>query len=743
MTLFKTPSKIQFEATECGAVSLSIILGYYEKWPSLEEIRTRCKVGRSGANLANTAKAAEYFGLNVEIYEYTAEEFQKDFSKPTIVFWNKNHFLVVEGFDKNYVYLSDPARGRRKANYADFRKSFSYYCLILSPGGKFIKDGNPPSESKQFIDIINPSNIPGILLSVALGFATTIPTIGLAAISTYFTNSVINDLKSTSNGYIWIMLLFTFILLISTQLMYMIQRRLQVYVNSSIMDRLFNKIFSMPLPFYAQRDLGELANRIAISSKISTSLTGPFSSVSIGITQIIVYSIALLFFNVWISILILIASLLIIVCSYKFLSVIDQLSKRSSISNGKMNSTLLYITNNSEQVKGNGLEAELFSQWSDYFTDFTNASSQTSLTSQTASAGIYLMNNMSNYLTIFAGGMLIIWGKLSMAEFIGMRILAQGIFSPLGAANSFITAIKGLNGELNRLYDIFDNTDDPLVTAINRSISSTKLELSYENYVQQLLHKPNDSNSTGEVLRDTSVTIENVFYGYPGASRPVLKNINLEIPAGSITAICGPSGCGKSTLLKLIAGLNPPSMGNIFVGKVDLSEIDKLDYLSSVSYTDTDLFIMNDSVFNNVTLFDPAYTIDEVVEALKKAQIYSTIAKLPDGVNHILATDGADLSGGQKQRIQLARAFLRKPLLTIMDESTSALDNQTERNVLTELSITSNSLIATTHRPGLLKFATQIVLMTSDGAIDCVGTYDELVVDSANLRKLFGIKEVN
>ena len=198
-----------------------------------------------------------------------------------------------------------------------------------------------------------------------------------------------------------------------------------------------------------------------------------------------------------------------------------------------MASALLYITNNSEQVKGNGLEAELFSQWSDYFTDFTILHPNF-LTSQTASAGIFLMNNMSDYLTIFAGGMLIIWGKLSMAEFIGMRILAQGIFSPLGAANSFITAIKSLNGELNRLYDIFDNKDDPLVTSVNRSISSTKLEVSYENYVQKFIHNQNESSSNDKILRDTSIRIECVFYGYPGASRPSLKNINLEIPSGSV-----------------------------------------------------------------------------------------------------------------------------------------------------------------------------------------------------------------
>ena len=211
MAIFKTPSRIQFEATECGAVSLSIILGYYGKWPNLEEIRTQCKVGRDGANLANTAKAAEYFGLNVDLYKYTADEFRQDFKGPTIVFWNKNHFLVVEGFDGEKVYLSDPARGRRRINFEDFKKSFSEFCIILSLGENFVKNGNPPSEAKKFIDIINRKNIPGIMLAIALGFVTTIPTIGLATISTFFTDSVIDNLKSTGNGYIWILLLFTFI----------------------------------------------------------------------------------------------------------------------------------------------------------------------------------------------------------------------------------------------------------------------------------------------------------------------------------------------------------------------------------------------------------------------------------------------------------------------------------------------------------------------------------------------------
>ena len=229
-------------------------------------------------------------------------------------------------------------------------------------------------------------------------------------------------------------------------------------------------------------------------------------------------------------------------------------------------------------------------------------------------------------------------------------------------ANSFITAIKNLNGELNRLYDIYDNPNDPIVSEIDRSMSSSSTDLSNEDYVRQLTRLSDNYDSKKSLMEDTSIRLENVFYKYPGANKMCIKNINLEISTGSITAICGPSGCGKSTLLKILSGLNQPTQGNISIGEVDFNKLDKVDFLGSMSYLDTDLFIFNDSVFNNVTLFDPSYSNDEVVEALKKAQIYDAVTKFPDGINHILAADGGDLSGGQKQRVQLARAFLRKPL---------------------------------------------------------------------------------
>ncbi|MFS6818292.1 cysteine peptidase family C39 domain-containing protein [Synechococcus lacustris Tous-12m] len=239
MKRFKTPSVVQFEATECGAVSLYIILGYYEKWIPLEEIRSRCKVGRDGANLANTAKAAESFDLDVELFQFEPEELEAEFKCPCIVFWNNNHFLVVEGFSKNSVYLSDPARGRRKISKTEFTNSFSKFCIFLEPNRNFIKSGQQPSLLKRLMQLIGKNNTPGLLLSFILGLLTTLPTLGISAISTYFTDTVLTNMGSRSNGYIWILLLLTFLTMLSAELMYMINRRLQTSINEGILDNFF------------------------------------------------------------------------------------------------------------------------------------------------------------------------------------------------------------------------------------------------------------------------------------------------------------------------------------------------------------------------------------------------------------------------------------------------------------------------------------------------------------------------
>lgn len=733
MKRFRTPSVIQFESTECGAVSLYIVLGYYGKWVPLEEIRKRCQVGRDGANLANTAKAAQTFDLDVQLFRYDSKELEDSFDRPCIVFWNKNHFLVVEGFSQSSVYLSDPARGRRKISRDEFVNGFSEYCLYLKPRLSFVPGGRQPNLLGRLILLIGKRNIPGLALSLILGLVTTLPTLGISAVSTFFTDTVLTRLGSVSNGYIWILLLLTFLTMLSSELMFMINRRLQTSMNEGILDSFFKKVFSMPIVYYAQRDMGELSNRITISSKLSVALTGPLADATIGATQILVYSIALLFFSSWLTCLLLALVFIQFIFTLQFMAEVDNLSQRSSISSGRMASSILYMTSNSEVVKGNGLEGELFGQWSDAFAEFTNSSSKTSLISQYSSSATSFLNNLSDYIVIGAGGALILNGSLSIADFVGMRILTQGIFAPLGSATAVITAVKSLAGDVGRLFDVFDNTSDSVCIALEQEMNSSSVLPFGES-------QPNNfTNPSNEII--STVQVNNLSFAYQEGNPEILNGLNFNCSPGSLTAICGPSGCGKSTLLRLIAGIMNPVDGQILIGGKDTRELRKELLLDSLSYIDTEIYIMNDSILNNVTLLDPSYSSEDVICALKKAFIFDYVSSLPDGIEHILQADGDDLSGGQKQRIQLARAFLRMPLITLLDEATSALDNETEQRVISELVKTSTTLIASTHRPGLLSIADQIIFMNDVGSIDQIGSYDQLASNCLGFQSMFCAKE--
>jgi len=511
---------------------------------------------------------------------------------------------------------------------------------------------------------------------------------------------------------------------------------MQTSINEGILDSFFKKIFALPAAYYSQRDLGELANRVTISSKLSVSLTGPLTNASVGLTQIFVYSIALLFFSPWLTLLLLSLIIAQFSLTVRYMAEIDDLAKRSSISNGRMASSILYMTSNSEQVKGNGLEGALFGQWSDSFAEFTNSSSKTSLISQYSAAATSFLNNISDYLVIGAGGALILAGKMSIADFVGMRILTQGIFSPLGSATAVITAVKTLNGDVGRLFDVFENTSDPVCISLQNELQEAA---SYPlRDITAIDGKDMDPQYSMRHTVVPRVELKNICFSYTRDDKNILDSINLAFPAGSMTAICGPSGCGKSTLLRIIAGILQPSSGSVLIGGKVTSTLSKEQLMDSMSFVDTEIYIMNDNVVNNVTLLDPTYSVEDVIAALKKASIYNDIAKLPAGIEHVLQADGADLSGGQKQRIQLARAFLRLPLLTIIDEATSALDNENEKQVISELIKMSTTLIASTHRPGLLAIADQIVFLSKSGQLEGVGSYQYLIDSSAGFAEMFG-----
>lgn len=196
----------------------------------------------------------------------------------------------------------------------------------------------------------------------------------------------------------------------------------------------------------------------------------------------------------------------------------------------------------------------------------------------------------------------------------------------------------------------------------------------------------------------------------------ILDGFTAEVPAGKVTAIVGPSGIGKTTFADLLAGLYEPDEGAILIDGVPLAEIDLMAWRRRIGYVPQDSVLFHDTVYQNVWLSNRSPDAEEVERALRKADAWAFVSALPEGMNTIVGEHGLRLSGGQRQRLAIARALVHQPVLLLLDEATTALDPDTEKEILeTIASLRDNvTVLAISHQPGVLDIADHVIRLTGN-----------------------------
>ena len=219
---------------------------------------------------------------------------------------------------------------------------------------------------------------------------------------------------------------------------------------------------------------------------------------------------------------------------------------------------------------------------------------------------------------------------------------------------------------------------------------------------------------------ERAITFRDVSFAH--ADQPVLRDNNLQIPAGQITALLGPSGAGKTTISDLIVGLLRPDEGEIFIDELPLSNVDVRAWRRMIGYVPQEILLLHDSIALNVTLGDPEIGVAEVERALRRAGAWEYVSQLPDGIDTVVGERGSRLSGGQRQRIAIARALVHEPRLLILDEPTTALDPETEEAVWASLCALrgETTILAVSHQPALASVADRIY-QVEKGRAELVG----------------------
>ena len=706
----KVPVVMQMETLECGAASLTMILAYYGRWVPLEQIREDCGVSRDGSNAKNILKAARSYGLNAKAYRYNPERLREVGKFPMIVHWEFNHFIVLNGFKGNYVYINDPARGTVKMTFEQFDEGYTGVCLMFDPSEAFVPGGRPKSIAEfakarlkgasaavAFVTITTLiSSITGIILS---GFSRVFMDRLLTGLDAAWLLPFIVGLAGVSAVQIiasWIQAVYSL----------KINGKMAVVGNMSYMW----KVLRLPMKFFSQRMAGDIQQRQASNANIAGSLVNTLAPLVLQTAMMIFYLVVMVRYS-----LLLTAIGIASIAGQMFVSRIIS-NKRVNLTRvmmrdaGKLASATVSGIEMIETIKASGAENGFFEKWSGYQASVNTQNVRFEKINNYLGMIPAILTQLANTAVLILGVYLCMTGQFT----VGMVMAFQGFLgSFMQPAQTLISAgqqFQELRTEMERVEDVMKYPTD---VEIDEDI---------------------DEEADYEKLSGT-VELKNVTFGYSRLSPPLIENFSMKMEPGSRVAFVGSSGCGKSTLAKLISGLYQPWEGEILFDGKHINEINRSVFTGSVAVVDQDITLFEDTIENNIKMWDNTIEDYEMMMAARDAQIHDDIMQREGGYRYKLTEGGRDFSGGQRQRLEIARVLAQDPTIIVMDEATSALDAKTEYDVVNAVKQRDITCIVIAHRLSTIRDCDEIIVFDHGKVVER-GTHEELMALNGAYTKL-------
>jgi len=710
----KTPSMLQMEAVECGAASLAMILAYYGKWIPLETLRVDCGVSRDGSKASHILKAARSHGLECKGFRRELDDIKQADNFPLIVFWNFNHFLVLEGHKGDKVFLNDPARGPVVIEWEEFDESFTGVVLEFSKGEDFVKTGNPPSiwhSLKQRLHSVRE----GLLLVALIGLALVIPGIVIPTFSQVFVDDILVNQRRD-----WLPILL--IAMATTALVRAVLSWLQSTVTNRMDNkmaitwtcRLFEHVLRLPLPFFGQRFAGDISTRINSNDRISSFIADDLGQIAIAIVTLIFYVLVMLTYDVWLTFAgIAIASINIV--TMRWSAEKQKLtSQKLAQDQGKLTAAVAGGISMIETLKATGTENDFFSRVAGHQARIFNAR-------QELGRVMTLVNAIPTFLTILnsavilgLGGIRVMDGAISMGMLVAYQSLMASFMSPVQQLVGETASIQQLEGDMRRVDDVFKYPQAPAFTSRN------KKELPSEQPRLQGF-----------------VELKQLSYGYSIQEPPLIEDFNLLLKPGSRVALVGGSGSGKSTIANLVCGIAEPWSGEVLLDDIPRLQVPSSALTDSLAIVGQEILLFDGSIRDNLTMWDSTIDEETMIQAAKDADIHDIIMARNGAYESRISQGGANFSGGQAQRLEIARALVRNPSILVLDEATSALDSKTEMLVDRNLRRRGCTCIIVAHRLSTIRDCDEIIVLDK-GKVLQRGTHSEMKSIDGPYKQLIG-----
>jgi ATP-binding cassette subfamily C protein len=714
----KTPTILQMEALECGAASLGICLAYFGKFVPLEELRETCGVSRDGSNAFNLMQAAKKYGLEAHGYKLEISDLET-LTFPVIIFWNFNHFVVLEGINKNYFFINDPARGPVKISHEEFDKAFTGVVITVEKTEEFKKSGSPESVILMLKERLKNVKAPLIYIGI-ISLALIVPGLSVPALMQFFYDQVLIKGrfewgKSVTLG-LFFCALATFILVFLRQ---KILNRLKVKLSIVSGGTFLWHILRLPINFYMQRFSGEIANRQRLNYQVVNILTGPLATTCMSILLIIFYVSMMIIYNIPVALICIITALANLFVLWIINRSRNDAYARMQQELGKSIGYSISCLQSMESIKSSGTENDAFGAWAGYYAKQLNAQREINI------KDAILINTPTFFIALSRTALLgigtyeILNGNLTVGMLIALQALLQAFFLPVNQLLDLGSTLQMMKINIVRLNDVLKNDIDPILE------------------VQENLHFEDQARFDGYL------ELKNVTFGYSPLEEPLIKDLSIKLNPGQRVALVGPSGCGKSTISKLISGIYKPWSGSILFDGKPLSEIPRNVFQNSFGSVDQKIYLFSGSIKDNLTLWDKTISDKDLINAASDAEIHEVILSRPKGYEMQLNEGGQNLSGGEGQRIEIARALINNPRVLILDEATSSLDSKSEETISKNIRKRGCTCVMVAHRLSTIRECDEIIVLDKGKVIqrgshenlrNIPGVYKDLV-DKESLRK--------
>lgn len=715
----------QHDLMDCAPACLSMIASHYGQEQNLQFLREYCFISRDGVSMLGIIEGANTIGFNSLPVKLTTKNLINltkigDAPLPCILSWNQSHFVVLRRIERNIINgkytfnLADPGHGFISLSQERFEFSWlsednEGVALFLEPTEKFYKQKQSKAKKvsiKYLLQYLKPFRKRVFFLSLLLLIGSC-----LNFIFPFLTQNLIDKGITPKNiNFILIILIAQLSLFAGSMIIEILRNWIMLVMGTrisiSIISDFLKKMLKLPVKFFDSKMIGDLQQRIQDNQRIENFITSQSILTAFSIITFTVFFGILCYYDYRILLIYLSLTILAICWSLYWLrkrKIIDYFKFQEQSRN---QSSIYEMLNGVTEMKLNQFEEFKRKEWEITQEKLFKINLRLLRVDQFQNTGYELFNQLKNILVTFLASWFVVQDKMTMGTLMSISYIIGQMNSPVDQLIDFFRSLQDARLSLERLNEVQHYPEE-------------------EQPSQIILSK---NNLKDKQVETNGIQLKKISFQYQGSMSPfVLKDINILIPNGKVTAIVGTSGSGKTTLMKLLLKFYKPIQGEIFYNQHNINELSAKSLRKNIGVVMQDGFIFSDTIERNIATGDEIIDQERLKQAVETAHIKEFIKDLPLGYKTKIGASGNGISGGQKQRILIARAVYRNPDYIFFDEATSSLDAESENIIHNNLSkfFLGKTVIIIAHRLSTVKKADQIIVL-DNGLLVETGSHKEL-----------------